>query len=272
MSNSNTQNLSLASRRASSSDIRVVYIGKDAQPINLAQMTSVNSHAWQKSASFESLKRTVYILAASHTVTDIISLVSNELPQDTGAAYQESQSTAQTIINKANFLGNLDPVAFLSSTDKELKVVNDPSDLSTLPDDISFIWFTFILDAGTCDPRVVKVDPLLLQFSLKLPQYIYDVTAKTTNVITKAVSSPDKSSVAKSLVGLFSSVGTTSTSSTRNKTPSTPITTTTATNMISTSTKSSTPSFSSSSMIFFSHLPTAPITLKKLLREFHVHR
>ena len=82
MSNPNTKALSLASKKSLDSGMRVVHIGKDSQPINLTVMSSVNSHSWRKSASYESLKRNVYSLATAHTVADLISMVSNELPHD----------------------------------------------------------------------------------------------------------------------------------------------------------------------------------------------
>lgn len=45
-----------------------------------------------KSASFESLTRIVSLIVGSHTVADLIYLVSNELSQDSGVAFQEAQS------------------------------------------------------------------------------------------------------------------------------------------------------------------------------------
>ena len=87
MSNPNTKDLFLASNKSLGSSMRVVHIRKDSQPVNLVVMLSVNSHSWRKSASYESLKRNVYSLATTHTVADLISVVYNELPQDTGAAF-----------------------------------------------------------------------------------------------------------------------------------------------------------------------------------------
>ena len=44
------------------------------------------------------------------------------MPQDTGVAYQGSQSVAMQIVNSAGFVENLEPLAFLTSTDKEAKI------------------------------------------------------------------------------------------------------------------------------------------------------
>ena len=138
MSNPNTSALSIASRKASSNGMHTVHIGKDSQPVNLVQMSSVNSHSWQKSASFECLKRTVYSLASSHSVADLIALASSELPLDTGSAFQESQSASLLITSFEGLFQFLDPVAFLTSTGKEIKI-DDPDDLKKRPEDISFM-------------------------------------------------------------------------------------------------------------------------------------
>ena len=93
MSNPNTNALSLSNRQLNEfssslhTGMRIVHIGKDVQPINLPKMVSVNSLAWKKSASFNILSNTVTSLVDAHSVADIISLVSTELPLDTSAAF-----------------------------------------------------------------------------------------------------------------------------------------------------------------------------------------
>ena len=62
-------------------------------------------------------------------------MVSNELPQDTGAAFQESQSVARMVIDNALLVGNLEPIAFLTSTGKVINI-EDAINLKNSPDDI----------------------------------------------------------------------------------------------------------------------------------------
>ena len=89
MSNPNSAALAVALRnrngtkRNSSSSGRTVYIGKDMQPIYLPQMKSINSYTWQKASSFGTLFDTISNLVDAHSVADVISLVSTELPIDT---------------------------------------------------------------------------------------------------------------------------------------------------------------------------------------------
>ena len=116
MSNPSSAALALALRNrqgtSSSSHGRTVHIGKDMQPINLPKMHSVNSHAWQKAASFGTLFDTVSNLVDAHSIADIISLVSNELPIDSSSAYQEAQAASKVIPDSALNVNNLEPLAF----------------------------------------------------------------------------------------------------------------------------------------------------------------
>ena len=178
MYNQNTKNLSLASKQPLGSSMRAVHIGKNSQPVNLAKNSSVNSHSWRKSPSFESLKCNVYSLATAHTVEDLIFMISNEFPQDTGASFQEAQSAAQIVVNNVLLVGNLEPLTFLTST-RKIANIEDGTKLKSRPEDISFLRSNCVVDGAAIDYRVTKVNPLSFQFCLKLLQCIYDVNANT---------------------------------------------------------------------------------------------
>ena len=152
----------------STSNMRVVYIGKDQQPVNLPQMAFVNSQSWKKSASFETLTDGVYSLVDAHYVAGIIALVGNEISIDTGASYQEAQSSSKLIVN--SFLNPmfLDPVAFLKSDDDEVKI-GDPSDKTQRPLDITYVRFRCTIHGSSIDPRVIKALDLSFNFCLRLP-------------------------------------------------------------------------------------------------------
>ena len=202
MSNPDTKAPSLVSKNSLGSNMRTVYIGKDSQPVNLAVMFSVNSHSWKKSASYESLKRNVYSLAIAHTVADLISMVSNVLPQDTGGAFQEAQSAAKMVMDNAILVSNLESSAFITSAGKVANI-KDTIDLKSRPDNISFLRFNCVVDGAAIDSRVVTVNPLSFQFSLKLPQYIYDITADTATPVVKVCITPVSNNVVKSLTAQF---------------------------------------------------------------------
>ena len=69
--------------------MRVIHIGKYSQPFSLPLMASVNSESWGKSASYQTLKNSVYSLLKAYTAVDVVTLVSDELHMDIGAAFQE---------------------------------------------------------------------------------------------------------------------------------------------------------------------------------------
>ena len=106
-------------------------------------MSPVNNHSWKKIASFETLRRSVYSLKSVCTVADLVSLVSGELSQDTGVAFQEAQSAAQVIVNKAIFIDNLDPVAFLTSIGK-VSNIDDVTNLKSRSEYITFLRLTVL--------------------------------------------------------------------------------------------------------------------------------
>ena len=89
----------------------------------------------KKSASFSTLKDTIYSLADVHSVADVISLVSNEPSVDTGAVFQED--VAKSTIDGSLSIANLEPLDFLTSSNKVVKI-DDVSDLKNRPDIISF--------------------------------------------------------------------------------------------------------------------------------------
>ena len=117
-------------------------------------MASVNIYSWRKSTSFNNLENSVYSLLGSHIVADLISLISNELPLDTGAAFQEAQTEAKSIVDKAITYSNVEPLAFLTSTAKVVDFDDDITDLAKRPDDIIFLRFRCVLNGATLDKRV----------------------------------------------------------------------------------------------------------------------
>ena len=236
MSNHNTDTLSSSSRKSSGSIMRVTRIGKVSPPVNLSKMSSVNNNSWKKSANFETIRRSVYSLKISHTVADFIALVSGEIPQDTGVAFHEAQSSAQVIVDKAILIDNLEPVTFLTSTGN-VAIIDDVTDLKSRSEDITFLRFNCVVNSSVIDYRATIFKPFSFQFCLKLPQYIYDIGKCTATPVAKATSLPVINPVSASLSNLFQANDTP---------PSTPIN-----QSIGTTTISSTGGFSSPAMKLF---------------------
>ena len=151
MSNPNTNSLASA---AISSSIRSIHSGNNSQPVALPKMASVNSYFWKKSTIFNTLENSVYSLLGSHTCANLISLVSDELPLDSGAAFQDPQTAAKSIVDKAVTYSNVESLAFLTSTTKIVNFGNDITDLAKRPEDITFLRFRCVLDGATLDKRV----------------------------------------------------------------------------------------------------------------------
>ena len=92
----------------------MIYIGKNQQPVTLSRITSVNGHYWKKAASFGTLENLVYSLVDAHSVADVISLVSSDLPLDNGSAFQETERAAKLIVDSTLSVNHLKPLSFLT--------------------------------------------------------------------------------------------------------------------------------------------------------------
>ena len=212
MSNPNTNALSLSNRRGqssfslSSSGMRVIHIGKDQQPVTLPRMTSVNGQSWKKAASFSTLDNLVYSLVDAHSVADVISLVSNELPLDTGSAFQEAESAVKMIVDSTLFMNHLEPLAFLTSTGKGVKV-DETEGLEYRPEDITFFKFRCTMDSKSVDERVTTVPDLSFQLCLKLPRHTYNVSENTITLVKSLQITAPNSGTARALLRSFESPG-----------------------------------------------------------------
>ena len=153
MSNPNTSAICIANRHRqqsnaaiSASQLKVVHIGKNKQPVTIVKMVSINEQAWKESACFGSLRNTVYSLVDAHSVAEITALVTNELPLDTGSCFQVSQFAAKSVLEDMLKIGFLEPLAFMNSTGKVVQI-DDPNDIMKRPEDITFLRLRCTMDS-----------------------------------------------------------------------------------------------------------------------------
>jgi len=180
--NSSTSNLS---------GMKTVYVGKDQHPVTITEMAHVNEAVWKKSGCFENLYNTAHSLLEAHSTADIMALIAQEIPMDTGAAFQEAQAAAKVVTDEVFNICNLHPSAFLNSDGKTLKFAPTVK-LSDRPEDLTFFRFQCDLDGNTVDKRVTKAGDLSFQYCLRLPQHLFNVTNNTVEDISK---SPGKESM-----------------------------------------------------------------------------
>jgi len=106
MSNPNTQVLSILHRNRShasnsadaASGMKTVFIGTGKNQVRIKKLVPLVSPTWQKDACFKSLVESSNLLLDSHTVSDVITMISEEVPMDTTASYQEAQTTATNVV------------------------------------------------------------------------------------------------------------------------------------------------------------------------------
>ena len=165
-------------------------------------MASINSQSWKKSSSFNTLNDSVDSLLEAHSMADIVALVGNEIPIDTGASYQEAQSSSKLVTDSHLNPMFLDPVAFLKSYGNEVKI-GDPADMKLRPVDVTYVRFRCTMHGSSIDPRVVKATDLSFYFCLRLPQHTYNDATGVTTLIANSSPTPTSSTTARSLTSCF---------------------------------------------------------------------
>jgi len=93
------------------SGMKTVFVGKDQHPVTIMQMAHVNDPAGKKAASFENLCNNAHSFSEAHSIADIMALIANEIPMDTGAAFQEAQAATTKIMEDVFNVDNLHPSA-----------------------------------------------------------------------------------------------------------------------------------------------------------------
>jgi len=161
--------------------MKTVYFGKDQQPVTIMQMEHVTMPAWRKAASFDNFRNTVYTLVGAHSVADVMALIANELPIDTGAAFSEAQAAARMVTDSAFNIDNLTLSAFLASEGKHLNF-SPAAALADRPEDITFFCFQYDLDGPAADARIQTAG-----ICLRFPQHFYHVKeGKVEEILSSA--------------------------------------------------------------------------------------
>jgi len=133
--------------------------------------------------SFDNLRNTAHSLLETHSIADVISLVSNNLPIDTSTAFQESQEVAKMVTGSALRVDNLHPSAFLNLEGKQLNFY-PAAKLAERPDDLSYFRFQCNLDGLALDRRVINAGEFSIQFCLAL--HLFHVKDGSVEEITSS--------------------------------------------------------------------------------------
>ena len=162
---------------------KIVYIGKDKVPLNILEMTPIDSPAWKKSASFESLCTTLRGQADIHVVSDLLSLASLEIPIDTTSAYMEATRIKDAVVSSTYDILNLTGLAFIRTDGNQIQNLVS-SKLEDRKEDMVYIKLGCCIDGKAVDTRIDQ-PPIDVQYCLKLPQSSYNkATGKLETLAT----------------------------------------------------------------------------------------
>ena len=137
-------------------------------------MAPLTAPAWQKKSCFDTLITNEYHLSdGDHKMADIVNMVMDEMPSNSNAAFQESQSTSDAVKKAVLAVANLTPETILDSEEQDMSL-----DLSKLlkdrDEDITFMRFRSTVNCYAVDNRINTAGSLSIHFSIRLPNHIFD--------------------------------------------------------------------------------------------------
>ena len=92
------------------------------------------------------------------------------------------------------------------SDGKRVSTLKD-ADLDTRPQDIAYFGFQCMLDAADTEDKRIDQHPLLLHYSLKLPQAIYNPATKAVEEIFSSPGTRDREVITQGMSRLFETPG-----------------------------------------------------------------
>ena len=84
-----------------------MYVSKDQYSISLVPLEDISTLAWEKQCGFDQLETAVFSLTRTYKISDLIELVSTEIPIDVHSAIQNSMKQMQRVLVNAYDIINL---------------------------------------------------------------------------------------------------------------------------------------------------------------------
>jgi hypothetical protein len=172
---------------ATAASTKVIHIGKEQQPLTVPVFANVSDPTWVKRTCFQQFVSVLQNHSSMHSVPDLVSILANELPIDTGASYQEAVSVMNSIQDSIWDIDHLVPLGFLNSYGKHVAV--NAVEAAARPADVSFVRLRCALDPGSFDSRIGDV-PFAITFCLRLPQQSYRQGTGIVTDVTRTDSAP----------------------------------------------------------------------------------
>ena len=167
---------------------KTVYIKENKHHVTIMVMDPLTAPSWHEKSCFDTLRSNAYLLFNhNHTIADIVNMVIDEIPSNSNAAFQESQSTSDAVKVDILAVTNLTPETILDSKEQDVSI-----DLfKTLKDrdpDITFMWFWSAVDCYTANDRITMAGPLSTHFSICLPRHLSDSSDNSVTLSSPVIS------------------------------------------------------------------------------------
>ena len=144
-----------------------ISIGKDSHSIPMIEIAPTHETQWKKIQSFDRLSDILRDQLGSHSVADLVTAMSNTIPTETAAAYEEARTVSKVVEGATTKAEYLDGIGCLNGRVNPMTAF--PKAAEKRPEDITYLKVLCNLDGPEIDERILQ-EPFEFQFCLKLSQ------------------------------------------------------------------------------------------------------
>ena len=132
---------------------RTIYLGKDKNALSILEIAPIDGNLWKKNTSFMSLSSTMRAQMDVYPTSDIMSLISQEIPIDAATMYMGSTKVKDILISRMTDVENLFGLAFLHSGGSKAKNI-ESCDMKHRIADLAYIRLGCCLNGEVLDSRI----------------------------------------------------------------------------------------------------------------------
>jgi hypothetical protein len=172
---------------------KFVTIGsKDPVSTTIITMAPPSGKSYARKHSFDTLVTAIRTHSNAFPPSDLINVITSEMPIDTAAALQSAHNICSAILTAPYHTSNLQPLSFLTRDGHPITITNDFD--SNRPDDVFYVSFNCCINGKSIDPRISQPTHSFT-FCLRLPQTTQVSSANPNNTGTNLFDTPPQKAV-----------------------------------------------------------------------------
>ena len=131
-----------------------IFIGKDSHGIPSRKLAESSAPVWKKKTTFDQLIAVLRAQGSSHSVPDLISALTGELPINSGNAYSEALSVREQVIRQRLSVNHLEGVEFIDGDGNGDAMIVKEADISKRPADMRYFRLNCTMNGKFADSAV----------------------------------------------------------------------------------------------------------------------